>query len=228
MKQLQALLGQTKQALNTKESELRAEFAKREVLRAQVAERDARIRELERPQQLEAELRSRVAELERQLGEHADVRARTLELERRAADAESSKVRAEELASELDRECSTHRRRIEELEEKLVVSELAAARVRELETMLARRSVPPAAPVVLDERGWDAKPDEDDLKQIRGIGPKYERQLNALGVHRYAQIAAWSDAELEEVAKKLKLRVDRIRRDGWIESARRLAEEHRS
>jgi NADH-quinone oxidoreductase subunit E len=217
------LLGQTKQALNTKESELRAEFAKRELLRAQVAERDARIRELEKPQTVEAELRSRVAELERQLGEHADARERTLVLERRAAEAETSKARAERRLAELDEERGAQQTRIEELEAKLAEGEPLAARVRELETMLARRSVPPAAPVVLDERGWDPNSAEDDLTEIRGIGPKYERQLRAIGIQRYAQIAAWSDAEIEDVAKKLKLRGDRIRRDGWVESARRLA-----
>ncbi|MCB0509628.1 MAG: hypothetical protein KDC82_02615, partial [Bacteroidetes bacterium] len=42
---------------------------------------------------------------------------------------------------------------------------------------------------------------KDDLKAINGVGPAFEKRLNALGIHTYADLIALSDekiAELEE------------------------------
>jgi len=62
----------------------------------------------------------------------------------------------------------------------------------------------------------------DDLKRISGIGPKIEGVLNALGIYRFDQIAAWSRENVEWVDKKLKFK-GRIDREGWIEQAAKLA-----
>jgi predicted flap endonuclease-1-like 5' DNA nuclease len=59
----------------------------------------------------------------------------------------------------------------------------------------------------------------DDLKQIRGIGPGFERKLHALQVTRFAQIAQWSEADVQRFAGELSILPQRIVRDGWIESA---------
>jgi predicted flap endonuclease-1-like 5' DNA nuclease len=68
----------------------------------------------------------------------------------------------------------------------------------------------------------------DDLQRIRGVGPKFERALRELGVHRYAQIAAWSDADIEAVATKLGIKPSRIHRAGWIASAKALLDADRT
>lgn len=65
--------------------------------------------------------------------------------------------------------------------------------------------------------------DKDDLKKIRGIGPVLENTLNSLGIYRYAQLAALSAAEIQDIAGKLQTFPDRIHRDGWIDQARDLA-----
>jgi NADH-quinone oxidoreductase subunit E len=44
-----------------------------------------------------------------------------------------------------------------------------------------------------------AEVDRDDLKMIKGIGPVNERELNALGIHTFAQIAAWTPANVDWV-----------------------------
>ena len=62
----------------------------------------------------------------------------------------------------------------------------------------------------------------DDLKAISGIGPKLETVLNGLGVWTYAQIAAWSPAEIAWVDDHLGFN-GRIGRDGWIAQAAELA-----
>ncbi len=61
---------------------------------------------------------------------------------------------------------------------------------------------------------------QDDLKLVSGIGPAIERALNELGVTSFRQIARWKDKDIERVARKLGEPPERIRRDGWVESAR--------
>jgi len=62
----------------------------------------------------------------------------------------------------------------------------------------------------------------DDLKKIRGVGPKLEERLNALGVWHFRQIAAWTPAEVAWVDDRLKFK-GRIERDDWIGQAKILA-----
>jgi predicted flap endonuclease-1-like 5' DNA nuclease len=63
----------------------------------------------------------------------------------------------------------------------------------------------------------------DDLKQIKGIGPKLEKLLNSLGVTSYAQIAAWNGADIDSIDAQLGTFQGRIRRDDWPAQARLLA-----
>jgi len=62
----------------------------------------------------------------------------------------------------------------------------------------------------------------DDLKQIKGVGPKLEEKLNAFGIWHHAQIAAWSAADIAWVDERLSLR-GRVERDDWVAQARILA-----
>ncbi len=63
----------------------------------------------------------------------------------------------------------------------------------------------------------------DDLKALSGVGPALEKKLHAAGVTTFAQIAAWSDADVAEMDEKLSFK-GRIEREGWIEQAKKLAE----
>jgi NADH-quinone oxidoreductase subunit E len=63
----------------------------------------------------------------------------------------------------------------------------------------------------------------DDLKMIRGIGPKLEQMLNSMGVFHYDQIAAWQDAEIAWVDENLEGFKGRVTRDDWVTQAGRLA-----
>ena len=62
----------------------------------------------------------------------------------------------------------------------------------------------------------------DDLKLIKGVGPKLEGVLNDMGIYHFDQIAAWTAAEVAWVDERLKFK-GRIERDGWIEQAKSLA-----
>ncbi|SMX36631.1 NADH-quinone oxidoreductase subunit NuoE [Maliponia aquimaris] len=65
----------------------------------------------------------------------------------------------------------------------------------------------------------------DDLKRIKGIGPKLEEMLNGMGVFHFDQIAAWTDRELAWVDANLEGFKGRASRDEWIPQARELAAE---
>lgn len=101
----------------------------------------------------------------------------------------------------------------------------------------AASEIPPATPIGMAGAGEavaaaaqpvHASPEEvtgsaDDLKKIKGIGPKLEKLLNSLGVTSYAQIAAWDEAEIDRIDAQLGTFQGRIRRDDWPAQARLLA-----
>lgn len=63
----------------------------------------------------------------------------------------------------------------------------------------------------------------DDLKMIKGVGPKLELMLNELGFYHFDQIAAWSADEVAWVDQNLKGFKGRVSRDNWVEQATTLA-----
>ncbi|WP_395334170.1 hypothetical protein WBP06_13860 [Novosphingobium sp. BL-8H] len=63
----------------------------------------------------------------------------------------------------------------------------------------------------------------DDLRKIKGLGPKMQTLLTSLGITRFAQIAAWTDADLDDLDGKLGAFAGRPRRDSWVEQAKLLA-----
>ena len=63
----------------------------------------------------------------------------------------------------------------------------------------------------------------DDLKQIKGVGPKLEELCNELGFYHFDQIAGWTAAEVAWVDENLKGFKGRVSRDNWVEQAKTLA-----
>lgn len=62
----------------------------------------------------------------------------------------------------------------------------------------------------------------DDLKKLSGVGPALEKRLHENGVTSFAQIAAWTEADVAEMDEKLSFK-GRIEREGWIAQAKDLA-----
>lgn len=77
----------------------------------------------------------------------------------------------------------------------------------------AAEAAPLAAPI--------ASATADDISLIAGIGPKILKGLNDLGVTSFAQIASWTDADVERIETELKQK-GRVAREEWIEQAREL------
>ncbi|MGF1502378.1 MAG: hypothetical protein ACFBSD_11235 [Paracoccaceae bacterium] len=72
----------------------------------------------------------------------------------------------------------------------------------------------------------DAAPSEpDDLKQIRGVGPKMESVLNANGIYLFAQIAQFEAADLVWLNRAIESFPGRVERDDWVGQARLLHEQ---
>ena len=65
--------------------------------------------------------------------------------------------------------------------------------------------------------------DTGKLRRVRGIGRRYAKQLEALGVTNVKQIASWTNADVSRIAGQLKIQPSRIKREGWIEQARTLS-----
>jgi predicted flap endonuclease-1-like 5' DNA nuclease len=66
---------------------------------------------------------------------------------------------------------------------------------------------------------------KDDLSKIHGIGPVFARTLNKMGLYSFGQIARWTSEDIDKVAKKLYTAPDRIKRDKWIDEAKKLHEQ---
>lgn len=62
---------------------------------------------------------------------------------------------------------------------------------------------------------------KDDLSKIHGIGPVFARTLNKMGMRTYIQIARWKPEDIAKVAKKLYTAPERIKRDKWIDEAKK-------
>ncbi|MEZ5945462.1 MAG: 30S ribosomal protein S1 [Hyphomonas sp.] len=68
----------------------------------------------------------------------------------------------------------------------------------------------------MDTRGRlsGAQGDADDLKQIKGVGPAFEKKLNEAGIYHFWQIAALNDAQIAELEEELSFQ-GRMERDDW-------------
>ena len=77
--------------------------------------------------------------------------------------------------------------------------------------------------VVVAATSLDIASDGDDLTRIKSLGPKIATLLRGLGVTRFDQIAAWSEADVARIDPQLGTFQGRIARDNWVEQARYLS-----
>ena len=62
----------------------------------------------------------------------------------------------------------------------------------------------------------------DDLSNISGVGPVIVKKLHAAGITTIAQVAAWTDADVEAIEEKLSFK-GRVGLEDWIAQAKELA-----
>jgi predicted flap endonuclease-1-like 5' DNA nuclease len=62
--------------------------------------------------------------------------------------------------------------------------------------------------------------DGNELTSIKGIGARSAERLVDVGVTTVAQVAAWTDTDIDEIAAQIHVGADRIRREDWVGQAR--------
>lgn len=63
----------------------------------------------------------------------------------------------------------------------------------------------------------------DELTRLKGVGPKFEQALHALGLHRYEQLSQLTYLDIERLDKHLGPFSGRLERDRIVEQADYLA-----
>lgn len=140
----------------------------------------------------------------------------------------------DEALAELREAVETRGREITDLREALGARDAEIERLREAlkavvsDTALLRVELDERHGAVTAAEGGSTRPygtpsQEDDLKRIKGIGPKFERALKEMGVCSFGQIAAWTEDDVQSVAERIGTKPQRIQRDGWIAHATKLA-----
>jgi len=64
--------------------------------------------------------------------------------------------------------------------------------------------------------------EQDDLKQIRGIGAAIEAKLNNIGIFTIKQIASMTHDDIQSVTERIKFFPGRIERDNWVFQAKEI------
>lgn len=96
-----------------------------------------------------------------------------------------------------------------------VAAEAAPAAKPAMKAAAPKADAPAAAP---------AAAGADNLKELSGVGPALEKKLHDAGVTSFAQIAAWTEADIAAMDEKLSFK-GRIEREGWVDQAKaKLAE----
>lgn len=119
---------------------------------------------------------------------------------------------------------------LEEEVEGLEKAEAEKPKAAEPETSASKTATatekPAQKPVAADgkpEMLAEPEGEADDLKMIKGVGPKLEALLHSLGFFHFDQIAKWTEAEVAWVDENLTGFKGRVSRDDWVAQARLLA-----
>jgi len=150
----------------------------------------------------------------------------------RQQDTASTPGKANKLRAELDQYrtvVAQQQAQVSELEQQLATCEAAraaaadtpdeGAKVVEL-PVATDKDAPAQGPATLDE---PKDGQADDLKKIKGVGPKLERLCNMMGFWHFDQIANWTDADVAWVDENLQGFKGRVSRDDWVAQAKILA-----
>lgn len=68
-----------------------------------------------------------------------------------------------------------------------------------------------------------AKAANDDLTQLTGVGPALAKKLNEAGVTSFAQVAAWTDADMDALGETITGLKAKAEKGDWINAAKALA-----
>lgn len=99
-------------------------------------------------------------------------------------------------------------------------SERVSEAAREAARLAAGLDAPVAAPKRPSRLDAPRESGPDNLKKIKGIGPKIEELLHKLGYYHFDQIAAWTPEEIAWVDTNIEDFPGRATRDDWVGQAK--------
>lgn len=100
---------------------------------------------------------------------------------------------------------------------------VAAAGIAAIKAAPQPQPEPAPAPAPAPAQAPASSAGGDDLTRIKGLGPKLAALLGEQGITSFAQIAAWSVADIERIDAGLGRFQGRITRDQWVEQAKLLS-----
>lgn len=104
---------------------------------------------------------------------------------------------------------------------KTVAKVAGAAKPKAKAKLKPKAKAAPKPKVLYTDGPTDGTP--DDLKLIKGIGPKFEKDLNGKGVYYFRQIGAWQKKDVTMVEGVIDSFPGRIGRDEWVKQAKGFA-----
>jgi predicted flap endonuclease-1-like 5' DNA nuclease len=156
--------------------------------------------------------RARIESLESRLG-MLEVDTRLIELRRMTEGFDLRIVAIERdhanAQADLDRKLKAL---VDEMEERI------AARLAEAMKQAAAKAPPAKEPA-------PRKAAESELRKIKGVSPKYQKALTELGITTVLAVASLGDDDLARIAAHLSMPLEKVKKLGWVDTARALAAE---
>lgn len=103
----------------------------------------------------------------------------------------------------------------------LGLNESKAKKAKKLQNK--KQSVAQKAVAVVESTIEDLLPKKDDLKKVKGIGPKVEELLNKAGIHSYKELANTSVEKLQNILQAAGTRYQSMDPSSWIGLAKKAA-----
>ncbi|MFK7731131.1 MAG: hypothetical protein AB8B48_05865 [Pseudomonadales bacterium] len=129
-------------------------------------------------------------------------------------------VASAEQLPESTEELEQHKRKIEELQAALQDCQQARARTESAvpaTPQQAELEIPEDDGIATESKLFTERPLRvDNLKRIKGIGPKLETMLNDLGIYQFEQIAMFTLKDLAWIDDNLSAFKGRAKRDNWV------------
>lgn len=127
---------------------------------------------------------------------------------------------------DIAKEAAALRSKVRTLEHRL--AELEKALLLNGKPAVEKKAPETAAPAghskkaLMDKIGTASASDADDLKAIKGVGPKLEGMLNDLGIFTFRQVSKMGAAEYDMIDELLGAFQGRAKRDNWAKQAKAL------
>jgi predicted flap endonuclease-1-like 5' DNA nuclease len=159
--------------------------------------------------------------LNRDVAEHEELRVQNEEMSQVLKSMDSSRKQHEDDANRYRENADKHESQSETLQLRLDEVEQNFIELEKQQRKALNDARRPAASQAIDETTPEIV-EEDDLKDIIGIGKVFEHALHELGIVSFRQIANFDIADIAKVNAELKEFKGRMEQDDWIGQAKDL------